>query len=384
MVNEWALGTVWPGDEMNNSPLPGQSDLDAINERLFVPPLTSGADNAAPLSSSSSSANYTDAASSSSRLNPQTEGLDWFLRRPSWNIAYHYTPPCSAPPAAVFTNFVRGLQSWLVRFLRMGHNPFIHRHLYSETTLPQCMQDAYAAIAISQTITPENEHLVDTTTSGYILSLLAANSAAEPAFLPLLSTRDHLARTQALLIHVILCLYSSSIPRRAKAESLIDTIRLWARQLWESAALDATSSPPFPNALSTTGDYHNRDEGVVSSLHRAFILSESVRRTFLLTSITTGVYTSLKATWAYACAGDVCITLRQELWEAPSSARWEAAARKEDPLFLHSLKCESIILRGVQAIEVDEYARLIFTVLWGLEKVEHWVISTGDSVSIMY
>ncbi|GKT41240.1 uncharacterized protein ColSpa_01421 [Colletotrichum spaethianum] len=123
---------------------------------------------------------------------------------------------------------------------------------------------------------------------------------------------------------------------------------------------------------------------VVPRLYQAFVLSESIRRTFLLTSIATGVYTSLKATWSHACAGDVCITLRGELWEAPSAARWEAVAKKDDPLFTYSLKGQSLLSRGIRAAEVDEFARLIFTVLWGLEKVEHWVVSTGDAVSVTY
>ncbi|KAK1637892.1 hypothetical protein BDP81DRAFT_347391 [Colletotrichum phormii] len=374
----WDIEASWPGSGIDDIGL-------VLDEALFAPTSASGPAGTAAMpttatASSSSTATQTDSDGASRTVDPNAEGLTWFLQSTSWAIDYQRQAPVSIPPAAVFTNFVRGLQSWLVRFLHKGYNPFIHQHLYSETTMPQCVQDAYAAIAIAQTITPDNEHVVDAVSANYIMTLLAANSAEEAPFLPFLSTREHLGRKQALLIHLLLCLFSPSIPRRSKAENLIDTLRLWARQLWESAALDATTSPMMSRScLSQTVE-----TDVVTSLYQAFILSESIRRTFLLTSMATGVYTSLKETWTHDCAGDVCLTLRGELWEASSPARWEAAARKEDPLFLHSLKGQFLVARGVRVAEVDEFARLMFTLLWGLEKVDHWVVSTGDCVSVDY
>ncbi|KAJ3956038.1 hypothetical protein N0V92_007436 [Colletotrichum tropicale] len=379
-------------DDMNDIALQVE-DIDALADTFFasdqaadVPStLSLGIDHNLEASSSSSitNPNQSNSESSPNQLSPTVERLSWFLNSPSWTIAYHYHPPGSIPPAAVFTNFVRGLQDWLLRFLRKGHNPFIHRNLYTESSMPRCLQDAYAAIAIAQNVTPDNEHVVDATSATYILDLIASHSAAEPAF-SLLTTRDHLARTQALLIHLLLSLFSPSISRRAKAESLIDTLRLWAQQLWESAALDATSSSVCSNTLSLPEDAGADTTDMVQNLYRAFVLSESIRRTYLLTSIATGVYGALKATWSETCGGDICITARAELWDAPSSARWEATARKADPLFLHSLHGQSLVERGIPAAEVEEFARLLFTVMWGLEKVERWVVSTGDSVSVMY
>ncbi|KAF9875882.1 mnng and nitrosoguanidine resistance protein [Colletotrichum karsti] len=391
------LGSLWDplgAQHVVNDIVLSEQDMEGLRESLFNPDTLSNI--RAPIhraeevttSSTSPFSSNPHAASVESDLRvrqliPSIERLCWFLLTTSWNIEYQNNPPSAIPPAAVFTNFVRGLQSWLTCYLRKGHNPFIHRHLYSDENIPRCMQDAYAAIAVSQTITPDNEHVVDTASSTYVLDLLASHSASGQSF-PLFSTRDHLARTQALLIHLLLSLFSPSIPRRAKAESLIDTLRLWARQLWESAALDATSSAFHPNTLSIAEPNNEDAEEAVASLYRAFVLSESVRRTFLLTSIATGVYSSLQQTWKHACHGDVCITARAELWDANSSARWAAVARKEDPLFLQSLNGYSLVERGVPAASVDEFARLLFTVMWGLEKVESWVISTGDSVSVMY
>ncbi|KAF6830094.1 RNA polymerase ii mediator complex component [Colletotrichum musicola] len=311
---------------------------------------------------------HNNSASSS----PSTEPLSWFLMAPSWQIAHHYHPPGSMPPAAVLSNFVRGLQSWLIRFLREGHNPFIHRRLYTETTRPRCMQDAFATVALSQGATPDNEHLVDAASSTYLSDLLATA--------PPMTTREHLARTQAFLVHLLLSLFSPFIPRRAQAEGLISTLRVWTPELWDSAVLYATAIragalPAAGDAIATSDDEVDGEHDPAHRLYRAFVLSESVRRTFLLTSFATGVYGTLKAAWSETCGGDVCVTARAVLWDAESAARWEAVARAGDPLCLHSLHGFSLVERGVPAAEVDEFLRLLFTVMWGLGKVERWVVS---------
>ncbi|TDZ47439.1 Transcription factor gsfR2 [Colletotrichum trifolii] len=380
----WDLTQPWTVGQLAGVTLSSEHNVEGLDPSIFTPE-ASGSNGTAPLptsasysSSSSTSLSSIDPTASNPeselrirRLTPSTERLCWFLVSPSWEMDYQQEPSSAIPPAAVFTNFVRGLQSWLSRFLRKGHNPFIHRHLYSAASMPRCMQDAYAAIAVAQNVNPDNEHVVDSASSTYVLDLLASSHSAGDHCLSLLSTREHLARTQALLIHLLLSLFSPSIPRRAKAESLIDTLRAWARQMWDSATLDAsTTSAVYPNTLSLAEPCAQDGNEVVPGLYRAFVLSESIRRTFLLTSIATGVYSSLQQTWQHSCHGDVCITARAELWDAASSARWEAVARKQDPLFMRSLQGYSMAERGVPAADVDEFARLLFTVMWGLEKVE--------------
>ncbi|KAF6823141.1 RNA polymerase II mediator complex component [Colletotrichum plurivorum] len=372
------LDAAWPGVQGNLSDFVLQGpDMDAFVDSLFTSDALGDNSAFAPQPTCLSMIDYNNSASSSS----STEPLNWFLTPPSWHIAHHYQPPGSMPPAAVLSNFIRGLQSWLVRFLRKGHNPFIHRRLYTEATLPRCVQDAFAAVALSQSTTPENEHLVDAASSNYLMDLLAAA--------PPLTTRAHLARTQALLVHLLLSLFSPSIPRRARAEGLVSTLRVWARELWDSAVLYATAVragalSAARDAIATPEDGDDAEDDPVQRLYRAFVLSESVRRTFLIASIATGVYGSLKVAWSETCGGDVCVTARAALWDAESAARWEAVAREGDPLCLHSLHGYLLVERGVPAGEVDEFLRLLFTVMWGLEKVERWVVSTGDTVSVMY
>ncbi|EXK76553.1 hypothetical protein FOQG_18707 [Fusarium oxysporum f. sp. raphani 54005] len=310
--------------------------------------------------------------------------LGWFLRPQTWTIAYHYHTPEAMPPASVFSNFIRGLQDWLSRFVKTGHNPFIHRHLYFESGYPQCIQDAYSACVISNAATSENDTIIDAISSSHISNLLNSQPVSSPMSSNTLSTRDHLARTQALLIHILLALFSSSIQRRAKAENLISLLHAWGSELWESATHDSPFTSPLQSLSSSNGGTAIAEADPVPGLYRSFILSESIRRTFLLCNIATGVYSGLKGDYTETCGGDICITAHAKFWEAPSSARWEAIARHTDPLFIYSLKGQALVTRGVGAAQVDEFARHLFTIMWGMEKVETWVVRTGDEVSIVY
>jgi hypothetical protein len=271
------------------------------------------------------------------------------------------------------------MQAWLVRFLRDGHNPFIHRLLYQAKTMPQCMQDAYAAIAISQHVTPENEHMVDKMLSALMSSLISSQPADESLPFTMMSSKDHLARTQALLIHLLLALFSPSIRRRAEAEKLIETLFRWVNQLWQSGTQHTIIPPLFPTALPSA-----ESNDLCANLHELFVMCESIRRTWILSSLATGIFHSLKGDWTAACAGDIYITTRAELWEAPSLARWEAIVSEKDPLFIYSLDGQSLLARGVHASQVDEFARHIFTIMWGMDKVENWVERTGDGISLTY
>lgn len=129
---------------------------------------------------------------------------------------------------------------------------------------------------------------------------------------------------------------------------------------------------------------NNVNDDLVPNLYQAFVLYESVRRTWLLSHLVAGVYYGLKSTWLGYRPGDIHITTRAELWDAPSPARWEAVARHTDPLFIQSLRGQCLAAQGVRAAQVDEFARHAFTVMWGLEKVENWVVRTGDEVSVIY
>ncbi|KAK7211318.1 hypothetical protein V2G26_018496 [Clonostachys chloroleuca] len=305
---------------------------------------------------------------------PLSKDLRWFTHPSTWVIAYHHDMPRSFPSPESFSNFIRGLQSWLTRFQRKGHNPFIHRQLYPARAIPDCIQDAYSAIAVSQGGSPENENMVDGITSSYVSKLLSSQLALTGQPLHVVTTQDHLARTQALLIYFLLALASSSISRQSQGENFVSTLHRWKMDLWVSANQDANLAQFFPCTLMTSSEESQAESDRISHLHQAFITCESIRRTWLLCSIAIGVYRSLKGDWTTSCGGDISFTARAGLWDAPSSAHWATVARKADPLFGYSLKSEALANRSVQASEVDEFAHHLFTLMWGADRVENWFI----------
>ncbi|KAG7113664.1 hypothetical protein HYQ45_007104 [Verticillium longisporum] len=306
--------------------------------------------------------------------------VTWFLPPSAWVLEYHYMLPPKRPSPSVFNNFVRGLQAWLVRYLKQGHSPLIHRRLYKEAHMPQDVRDAVAAIALSQTATPDNEHIISPASHGYLFALLARHgSDGHVLEVSNLSTAEHPSRVQALLIHLLLALFSPSIRRRAEAEPHLDTLLRWTRQLWDSANLDAATSYLVPLGTPTADP--------LAGLYRAFVLTESIRRTYLVANITTCVYLNLCSSGpplGQVRMGDVYFTQRAGLWDAIGAARWEATALGTCPLFLHFLNGRTLPETGVMAAEVDEFARHVYTVLWEDDEVERWTLRTGGEVTAAY
>ncbi|KAF5668274.1 hypothetical protein FDENT_11890 [Fusarium denticulatum] len=382
---DMGFGDIWPpAADANSLVMAGQMSEPWLLDPVFsaslscpsIPSWTPSLSDPSSLPGSSS----IGVSETSGQLAHASRDLGWFLGPQSWTIGYHYNAPDVIPPASVFTNFIRGLQNWLSRFVKTGHNPFIHRHLYSDSGYPQCIQDAYSACVISSSATSENESIVNAISATHITNLL---NAQPPRGTNSISTRDHLARTQALLIHILLALFSSSIERRGRGENLISLLHSWKNQLWESATNDSTLASPLP-IMDTSSGTAGGEIDPVPSLYRSFILSESIRRTGLLCNMATGVYGGLKGSNIQSCGGDMHITAQARFWEASSSARWEAVARTTDPLFIYSLKGQMLLDRGVDAAQVDEFARHLFTIMWGLEKVETWAVRTGDEISVVY
>lgn len=314
---------------------------------------------------------------------PQPPGdLRWFTQPSTWKIAYHYEPPEALPPPQDFSNFVRGLRSWLVLFQQEGHNPFIHRHLYPARAIPDCIQDAYSAISVSQGGNADNENMVDIITSSYASKLISFQAPLLDQPLHLVTAKDHLARTQSLLIHLILALSSSSISHQTKGEGFIEILHRWKSEMLASAEQEANLAQVFPCTPSILPEGGGPEMDSVPELHRAFVICESIRRTWLLSSMAIGVYRSLKGDWTSMCGGDICFTARAGLWDAPSSARWAEVVRKKGPMFDYSLRGEALVKSGVPAVEVDEFAHHLFNLMWGTDKVESWFVRTHKPDSI--
>ncbi|KAH7120457.1 hypothetical protein EDB81DRAFT_814263 [Dactylonectria macrodidyma] len=339
-----------------NDLLPSQPPLDYINadasKELIHPDTAGPSTNTAPLTSS------------------------WFRHPGSWTISHTpSTIPCFS--SAVFSDYSRNLEAWLCQWVANGHNPFIHRQLYADSGLPQPMRDAYASITVHSSKTRHNEAMVYQIMEANAATLLDSHCGVGT----FLDTRQHLARTQALLIHLALSLFSPSIGARAQAERNIPTFMAWAEQLWEAASQDPDLSD---NPRVRDSESKLQEDAVADAmfdgdpaprLWRVWVLAESIRRTWVLGTMTMGVYLTQKQGWC-ECNGGAKFTMRSDIWAAESALRWSQAVRKQDPLFSMSLECGGLFA-NTKAAAVDEFARHLLTVMYGLERVESWAARTA-------
>ncbi|OHX00525.1 hypothetical protein CSPAE12_00896 [Colletotrichum incanum] len=328
------------------------------------------------------------------------------------------------------TNFNRGLQAWVRRWVMEGHNPFIHRSLYAEGgKFPPCIQDAFTSASAYYHKTPQNETFVYRILDERVAALMASQPVSDDGSLsaPMLETRDHLARVHALYVYTVILLYDGSVSQRAAAEELLPTLGLWSSQLWESTLMDANTLsrswlPRPPKCCQSSSSLPASREVTASTVPTAgngstqdtrqdtfetdlmtwnlWVLSESIRRTWIIVSCTIGVYNALKGRWG-DCAGGALFTARAGLWDAASAPRW-AAIRREDvarrggdagpddggadrDFYIPSVHGEGLF-RNAAAAEVDEFARHLFTCIWGLDRVEDWALRTSSKgkVNLLY
>lgn len=333
-------------------------------------------------------------ATSTTALSSPANSLRFFFAPESWTIR-HLSLNAPTFSSSVCMNYIRGIQTWFTDWVVHCHSPFIHRQLYADTGFPDSIQDAFAAISVHNTKTPANEAAIDEILESRVASLLKAHQDSYPSSSQdigvsrALDTREHLARTQSLFVHLVLGLFSPSIRARANAEKRVQTLLQWTRQLWDAAPRDPDicQSPEADLTASTSAAAADEffDGDPLPRLWRSWVLSESIRRTWLLATSMIGVYLTIRQSWA-ECQGGIQFTASTNIWDAKSASSWAKECQNADPLFICSLDGESLF-RTAKAVEVDEMARNLFTIMWGAERVEAWVARTAsdkDDVRLTY
>jgi hypothetical protein len=294
----------------------------------------------------------------------------------TWAIDDIGDNPCRFSPG--FVNVSLGHESWtenvwdwLHKWIETGGNQFIHPQLYFDTGLPQCLQDAWATLTAYFSKTAQNTHIVMGILEQRMNHLVCASTSLMTT--PTLQSIDYLARTQALFIYHYLCLYDGSIRQRALAEKNMLILLTWCQQLWQSATFDAylesvTQETPEDNLPG------HSDQGVAMRHWKAWILTESVRRTWLVCTSTLAAYFRQRDGFNQ-CIGEIRFTASKGLWEATSLAMWARLASTKDPLFVHSLHVDEL-LSTARYSDVGDFTTTFMTLLMGTEKVRSWAASS--------
>ncbi|KAM7212800.1 hypothetical protein V8F06_011835 [Rhypophila decipiens] len=277
----------------------------------------------------------------------------WFLHPDSWKVKRTYVPSLAGDPHSIFRAFVKSVKAWLGDFATTGHNIFIHRHLYHSQRvrggMPTCLQDAWLTITAYLAKTDQTEELIL-----QILDDRADRLLSKQHFINLppeeLDIRAQLARTQALLIHTFIrLLYDNPPEQRTKALSSLPVLSAWCYSLSDAAIAQApslymSSNSSLINLDSCSGTHQEIEQ---TSLWHAFIVSESIRRTWMLVSSvlrifnqpqppTSGVDSmNLTTVTQHRCLGFLSFTIRAGLWDAQNAFQWgrlhssRASYRKE-------------------------------------------------------
>ncbi|RGP73676.1 hypothetical protein FSPOR_1926 [Fusarium sporotrichioides] len=323
-----------------------------------------------------------DDTESSTTTSNHGDATHFFLKPDAWVIRHiPFTTPSFSN--SICMNYVRGIHEFFSEWVTDGHSSFMHRQLYADSGYPAAIQDAFACITLHNVRTQSNEDIVDGIISSKLSALLKSypqcdgdvNSTTD------LDIREHLSRTQALYVHLVLALFSSSIGARANAEQQIQTLLSWTRELWEAALCDpdicqSENSDGFAASTNAIVLDVMFDGDTTPRLWRSWVLSESIRRTWLMTTSTIGVYLTLRQKWA-ECHGGVYFTARKDLWNAKSASSWAVACQSGNPLFICSLECESLFLTA-KAPDIDDLLINMFTIMWGIERVENWFARTAE------
>lgn len=301
----------------------------------------------------------------------------WFKGPEAWEVRPVDTSMCRFNPGPIRSSsgakiWSTSLGDWLRHWVEKGHNPFIHRELYYDTGLPQCLQDAWTTATAYFSKTALNEHIVlniiENRADGLVLQAQVQDNASFMA-VPGPQTIDHLARVQALFIYQVIRLYDGSIRQRALAENCFQTLLPWCQQLWQSATSDAYQETPLPGSAGL--DRLDPSDEMASLPHwKSWILSESVRRTWLVCHSTFAAYFRERDGWN-TCTGEIRFTACEGLWDAASSTSWAELASRRDPLFVQSLHVDEL-LSTAMAMEVDIFSKIFMTLLMGKERIDSW------------
>ncbi|RYP43196.1 hypothetical protein DL768_010048 [Monosporascus sp. mg162] len=307
---------------------------------------------------------------------------DWFLAPETWRISHRVDPSTDGPDSkAKMKKYVAVLQSWFERWVTTGGNPFIHPRLYS-ANFPACVQVAYATLASYIHRTPAN---IDTVLriiedrsndllqqNGAVLDRVGAEEWADRGEQDV-DLFAQLTRLHALMVYQIIGLFDGDIRSRHVAEGHMAVQDSWAGKLFHSAA----------KALSNT---HAAATHLVGCLPRPstysqqqwylWILSESIRRTWLVAVSLSPIFSALQKGWS-TCPGGVMYTNRSGLWNAASATEWEKQCLGRNVAFLQRFECARLF-DDAEPADIDEFGTVMLDMTFNEELLEKWKDRSGD------
>lgn len=288
---------------------------------------------------------------------------DWFLAPETWKISHEVGTSASVGIGkATLKKYLADVQSWFELWVTTGSCPFIHTHLYS-ANFPACVQVAYATLASYIYRTPANEDKILQIVEDRSNDLLQEDGEQD------IDLFAQLARLHALMVYQIIGLLDGDIRSRYVAEGHMAVQKSWASKLLHSAARGLSSTRPdamdIVDRLSGPLTYSQSQQQWY-----LWILSESIRRAWLVALSVSSVFTALQQRGAI-CPGGIMYTNRSGLWNATSAPEWENLCLEKNVACLQRFGCPSVFDYAAPA-DIDEFGTTLLDMNPHRELLEKW------------
>jgi hypothetical protein len=303
--------------------------------------------------------------------NALAPGADRFLAPETWKISHGVDSSATATVGiAILKKYVAILQSWFDRWVSTGSNPFIHSRLYSGK-FPTVVQVAYVTLASYIHRTPANTETVLRIIEDRSNDLLRENEADMQEWTDSgeqeIDLFAQLTRLHALMVYQTIGLFDGDIRARHVAESHMAVQDSWASKLINTAAkamsnthADATH---LISCLATPSTYSQQQWYL-------WILSESIRRTWLVAASLSPIFSALQQRWA-VCPGDIRFTNGSRLWKAASATEWEKHCLEGKVAFLQRSE-GARLFEDTEPADIDEFSAAMMNLTFDGDVLEKW------------
>ncbi|KAF7562313.1 hypothetical protein G7046_g1831 [Stylonectria norvegica] len=294
----------------------------------------------------------------------------WFLTEDAWKVSPVQTNQLTPISYASVQGHFDNTKKWLKDWISTGKNSWIHAELYSKG-MPDCVQDAFMALSSYLSKTDKTADMVNRMLEDKAKKLIASQEKELPH-----GILEDIGRVQSLLIYCIVRLFDGNIRQRHFAERQLPVLLDWTKQMLLRTSIasndgtlllhnalteftpELTSTPPIPCHTSPS-----------QLLWHAWILSESVRRTWGMSMMVQAGYELLK-TGNGPCHGGVRTTTKRGIWDAESALTWMKLCSEGSVGFLHRNDTEALLTGA--ADEVDEFSLVIMELDFGKERMDAW------------
>jgi hypothetical protein len=295
----------------------------------------------------------------------------WFASPETWTIDAAPESLTSNPGRFTLVELQQLLKKvvhWLKEWIEHGSNPFIHQQLYRHR-LPQSIQDAYLSLSAYFGKNISNEHLIFRIIEDRVTRLVADGVPSSDFF----DALEYFARVQALLVYQCIGLYDGNIRLRHLAEQHIPVLEFWMVDLLQQISRNPDCSESLFNPPQRQPSQMSPPVTHIPSedlLWYTYIITESVRRTWLVTAGVQGLYNLIQCGKG-SCMGGTIFTSRSGFWEAKSAVAWEKRCCDVYAGLVRLTEVDKMFAL-VPRKEICDFAKVVLQCTYGREQVERW------------